>query len=50
VSDEDFSNILGGALYLKGSTIEITSEYSHQEDDSNRNKVNSKGEDKNKER
>jgi len=26
VSDEDFSNILGGALYLKSSTVEIMSE------------------------
>lgn len=28
VSDEDFSNILGGALYLKASTVEITSDCS----------------------
>jgi hypothetical protein len=34
VSDEDFNNILGGNLYLKGNTIEVFSESSNHEDES----------------
>lgn len=40
VSDEDFSNILGGQIFFKQTTIEVTSECSQEDDGSPERKDN----------